>query len=121
MTEVDAYIAAVPDPAKQAALNDLRSVLRALLPDHVECLSYAMPGFRQPGLKGRMVAGYAAFAKICGYYPHSGHIIPQFAGDLTGYNTSKGGILFTPDHPLPEALIAKFIAARLAEIAATGR
>ncbi len=115
--DVDAYLAALPRPDQRAALEALRGQLRALLPDHVECLSYAMPGFRQPGKKGKMVAGYAAFAKNCGYYPHSGNIIPQFTADLADYKTTQGAIQFTPDHPIPATLIAKLVAARQAELA----
>ena len=117
--EVDAYIA-VCRPDHRAALQALREVIRRCFPDNVECMSYAMPGFRQPGKTGRMVAGYAAFAKNCAYYPHSGNIIAQFAVELSGYRTTPGAIQFTPDHPLPEALVAKLIDARLAEIAALG-
>ena len=119
MTDVDAYLAACrPDQA--AALQRLRALIKQHLPDHIECLSYAMPGFRQPGPKGRMVAGYAAFAKNCGYYPHSGSIIPQFATDLTSFKTTPGAIQFTPDHMIPDALILRLIDARLAEIATRG-
>ena len=116
-SEVDAYIAAIPDLDKRASLQALRAQLRALLPDHVECLSYAMPGFRQPGAKGKMVAGYAAFARNCGFYPHSGQIIPQFAAELTGWKTTSGAVQFTPSHPLPPDLIARLVAARQVEIA----
>ena len=63
--EVDAYLAALR-PDQRAALSDLRQLLRRLLPDHGEPISYAMPGFRQPGPKGKMVAGYAAFARHLG-------------------------------------------------------
>ena len=119
-TEVDAYIAACrPDQA--AALQALRAILRDRLPDHVECLSYAMPGFRQPGPKGRMVAGYAAFARTCGFYPHSGNIVSRFAGDLAGFKTTPGAIQFTPDHPIPKALVLALIDARLTEIVLTGK
>lgn len=118
MTGVDAYIAAHP-PAFAAALTRLRSILCHLLPDHIECLSYAMPGFRQPGPKGRMVIGYAAFTRHLGLYPHSGTIIAQI--DCTPFKTSKSGVLFTPDAPLPEPLIRALLAARQAEIAAKGR
>jgi uncharacterized protein YdhG (YjbR/CyaY superfamily) len=118
--EVDTYLAACrPDQA--AALQTLRALIKRHVPDHIECLSYAMPGFRQPGPKGKMVAGYAAFAKNCGYYPHSGNIIPQFAADLTGFKTTPGAIQFTPDHRIPDALILRLIDARVAEIAAKGR
>ena len=113
--EVDAYLTALP-PDQREALTALRARLRGLLPDHVECLSYAMPGFRQPGAKGRMVAGYAAFARHLGLYPHSGSVIPRI--DCAPFKTSKSGVLFTPDHPLPEALLQAIIRTRQAELAA---
>ena len=75
-----------------------------------------MPGFRQPGTKGRMVAGYAAFAKHLGLYPHSGTVIPRI--DCTPFKTSKSGVLFTPDRPLPDALLRWIVETRQAEIAA---
>ena len=111
--EVDAYIAALP-PAFATALTQLRAQLRALLPDHIECMSYAMPGFRAPGKKGKMVAGYAAFTHHCGLYPHSGPIVPLI--DCTPFKTSKSGVLFTPDQPLPPALIERIVRARQAEL-----
>ncbi len=114
---VNAYLAALP-PDQCAALTALRATLADLLPGHLEVISYAMPGFRQPGPKGKMVAGYAAFARHLGLYPHSGRIIPLLAADCAGFKTSKSGVLFTPDHPLPDALVARIVALRLDEIAA---
>ena len=111
--EVDAYIAALP-PAFAAALTQLRAQLRALLPDHIECMSYAMPGFRAPGKNGKMVAGYAAFKHHCGLYPHSGNVIMLI--DCAPFKTSKSGVLFTPDHPLPPALIERIVRVRQAEL-----
>ncbi|MES2541407.1 MAG: DUF1801 domain-containing protein [Pseudomonadota bacterium] len=87
---VDAYLSALP-PDQRDALTALRARLKALLPDHLEVMSYAMPGFRQPGSKGKMVVGYAAFSKHLGLYPHSGSIIPQI--DCTPFKTSKSGVL----------------------------
>ena len=75
-SEVDAYIAALP-PDQRDALTTLRARLRSLLPGHIEVMSYAMPGFRQPGPKGKVVVGYAAFARHLGLYPHSGSVIPK--------------------------------------------
>jgi len=112
---VDAYIAALP-PDQQEALTDLRARLKARLPDHIEVMSYAMPGLRQPGPKGKMVVGYAAFAKHLGLYPHSGSVIPLI--DCAPFKTSKSGVLFTPQMPLPDALLDSIIRTRLAEIAA---
>ncbi len=115
---VDAYLAALRED-QRAALSALRDQLRALLPDHLEVMSYAMPGFRQTGPKGRMVAGYAAFARHLGLYPHSGSVIPRI--DCTPFKTSKSGVLFTPDQPLPAALVARIVTLRQEEIAAKGR
>lgn len=112
---MDSYLAALPEDQQQA-LRALRATLARLLPGHVEGLSYAMPGFRQPGPKGKMVAGYAAFRHHLGLYPHSGNIIPTL--DCRPFKTSKSGILFTPATPLPEALIKAILTARQAEIAA---
>ncbi len=115
--EVDAYIAALP-PDQRDALSDLRKRLAGLLPDHVECLSYAMPGFREPGPKGKMVAGYAAFTLHLGLYPHSGSVIPALAAACKGFRTSKSGVLFTPDQPIPDALLERIVRTRQAELAA---
>jgi uncharacterized protein YdhG (YjbR/CyaY superfamily) len=112
---IDAYLAALP-PDQREALTTLRTRLKTLLPDHLEVMSYAMPGFRQPGPKGKMVAGYAAFAKHLGLYPHSGTVIPQI--DCSPFKTSKSGVLFTPDRPLPDTLVRQIIATREAELAA---
>ena len=49
----------------------------------------------------------------------SGDIEAAVAKDLEGYETTKGGIRFPIDKPLPAALIRKLVKARLAEIAAT--
>ncbi len=114
-TEVDAYSAALP-PNQRDALTALRARLKALLPDHLEVMSYAMPGFRQPGPKGKMVIGYAAFARYLGLYPHSGTVIPKI--NCTPFKTSKSGVLFTPDRALPDALLHQIITTRQAELAA---
>ena len=114
-SDVDTYIAALP-PDQRDALTALRIRLKTLLPGHIECLSYAMPGFRQPGSKGKMVVGYAAFKHHLGLYPHSGSVIPRI--DCTPFKTSKSGVLFTPEKPLPDALLQRIIATRQAELAA---
>jgi uncharacterized protein YdhG (YjbR/CyaY superfamily) len=114
IAQVDQYLARLPSDQVRA-LSDLRALIRAYLPDHLECLSYAMPGFRQPGKGGRMVVGYAAFAKHLGLYPHSGTVIPKI--DCTPFKTSKSGVLFTPAQPLPKALVLRILDLRRDELA----
>ena len=116
---VEAYLARLPAD-QQTALRSLRATLIRLLPDHLEVMSYAMPGLRQPGPKGKEVVGYAAFARHLGLYPHSGSVIPQI--DCAPFKTSKSGVLFTPATPLPESLVDTILRRRQAELAAgTGR
>ena len=118
MTEsVEAYLTAIPRDDQRQALQALRARLRAVLRDRIETISYAMPGFWQPGPKGKMVAGYAAFARNRGFYPYSGTVIPQFAAALAGWKITMAAIQFTPDHPLPPDLIRRLVHARQAQLA----
>jgi len=112
---VDAYLSALP-PTQRDCLQTLRETLCAYVPQATETISYAMPGLRLAS--GKMVAGYAGFARRMGLYPHSGSVIPLLQDDCAGFRTSKSGVLFTPDHPLPTALVHKIIDTRLAELAA---
>ena len=109
----DAYLAARPDD-QRACLQSLREQLAGLLPRAEEVISYAMPGFR---FGKHVIAGYAGFARNCGFYPHSGNIIPAFDAELTslGFRHTPGAISFTPARPLPADLVARLVAARLAE------
>ncbi len=108
----DAYLAPLPADQRHA-LEALRADLRALLPEAEE----VMPGFR---IGKKVVAGYAAFSRHLGIYPHSGSIVPQMADDLDrlGFKHSKSGILFTPDRPVPLDIVARLVTLRRAEIGA---
>jgi len=107
----DSYLASLPDDQRLVLIR-LHSLIRSILPQAEEVISYNMPAFRQK----KVVVGIAAFKNNCGLYPFSGHIIPKLADRLTGFQTSKSGVLFTPEHPLPDDLVRTIIAARLAEI-----
>jgi uncharacterized protein YdhG (YjbR/CyaY superfamily) len=50
-------------------------------------MSYGMPAF----IEGKPIAGYSASAGHCSYFPMSGAITTQFAGDLAKYEVSKAG------------------------------
>jgi uncharacterized protein YdhG (YjbR/CyaY superfamily) len=116
-TPIDAYLTAIENAAARKTLGALRAQLRKLLPTAVETLSYGMPAYRLPN--GKVAAGFAFFKQHCGYYPHSGRIVPKLRAELVGYETTTGGVTFPPDKPLPAAAVKALVKARLEEIAST--
>lgn len=110
-TTIDEYLAGLSDD-KRAALEKIRKAIRAAARNAEECMSYGIPAFR---LEGRLVAGFAASARHCSYFPMSGSIVSALQEDLAGYDTSKGAIRFATDQPLPAALVRKLVKARIAE------
>lgn len=114
--EVDQYLATV-DPQQRDTLESLRRTLRDLLPDAAEGLSYGVPAFRLPD--GRVVAGFAAFTRHLGYYPHSEVVISRLAEQLVDYSTSAGTVRFTTDHPLSDSLVGELVRIRLEQLHAS--
>ncbi len=109
---IDEYLAQVRDDEKRDALQNLRKTIRAAAPTANECISYGVPTFR---VNGTLVAGFAAAAGHCAYFPMSGSLVAAHARDLKGYETSKGTIRFQPGRPLPARLVRKLVKARIAE------
>lgn len=109
----DTYLASL-SADKRATLTRVRRAIRAAAPDAEEGMSYGMPAF----IQGKPIAGYAASAEHCAYYPMSGAIVEALAADLAAYETSKGAIRFPIGKPPPASLIRKLVKARIAEIAA---
>lgn len=110
--EIDSYLAGVDEP-KRSTLEQLRQAIHAAVPDAEECISYGVPAFK---VRGRTVAGFAAFTNHLSYLPHSGTVLPELAGDLTGYQRTTGSLHFPIDQPLPVAIVHKLVATRLREL-----
>jgi uncharacterized protein YdhG (YjbR/CyaY superfamily)/uncharacterized protein YndB with AHSA1/START domain len=115
---IDAYLAGLENPAARKTLSALRAQLRKLLPKAEEVISYRMPAFK---VDGEVVGGFAFFKQHCGYYPFSGGVVPKLKDQLDGYTTSKSGVTFPPDKPLPAKLVKALVQGRLAEIASKGK
>ena len=111
--DVDAYLAAVPEPHR-TTLTGIRTTLSTLLPDADQCIAYGVPCFK---VGGKGVAGFGFYKDHCTYFPMSGSITTELAGDLAGYVTAKGSIRFAPDEPLPPDLVERLVRARQREIA----
>ena len=65
---------------------------------------------------GPIIAGFAATAKGCSYFPFSGTTLSTLAPDVAGDSRTKSALHFTPERPLPVALVRKLLRARLAEV-----
>jgi uncharacterized protein YdhG (YjbR/CyaY superfamily) len=110
---VDEYMASVP-PKFRTALQRLRKTIKATAPEAEEVISYGMPAFRKDGT----LVYYAAFTDHCSFFVGSPKVRRQFAAQLKPFAGGKGTFRFTPEHPLPAALVARIVKARLAENAA---
>jgi uncharacterized protein YdhG (YjbR/CyaY superfamily) len=105
---VDAYSAAVPEPAR-SALNQIREAIRSVVPpEATEIISYKIPAFKHK----KVLVWYAAFSNHCSLFPTAA-VIEEFKDELKPFSTSKGTIHFPLDKPMPVELIKKMVKARV--------
>jgi uncharacterized protein YdhG (YjbR/CyaY superfamily) len=112
--EIEQYLAAVPDDQRDA-LEQLRRTIAAVAPDATETMGYGVPAFHY---RGRALVSYGAAKAHCAFYVQSPAVMETHAYQLTGFATSKGGVRFQPDHPLPEAVVESIVRARIDEVEA---
>ena len=110
--DIDAYLAGLPDD-QRSALQALRESIAAAAPDAEEGFSYGAPAFRY---RDRPLVCYSAAKAHLSFFPMSPEVIEAHQAELTEWSTSKGTIRFKPDHPLPAALVATLVEARMAEL-----
>jgi len=105
--DVDAYIAAFPQPVQQL-LQQLRTTIKAAAPKATEVISYGMPGYQFHG----MLVYFAGYKNHIGFYAApTGH--EAFKKELSVYKTGKGSVQFPLDKPLPLKLVTKIVKYRV--------
>ena len=105
---VDAYFAAVPEPAR-SAITEIRAAIRSVVPpEATEIISYKIPAFKHK----KVLVWYAAFANHCSLFPTAA-VIDMFKDELKDFSTSKGTIHFPLGKPMPVDLIKKMVQERL--------
>jgi len=108
---IDEYLASV-NANHRDALQKIREAIHAVAPNAEECISYGIPAFR---LNGRSLVFFGAWANHCALYPGSS-AMKEFRNELRDFQTSKGTLRFSPDNPLPVALVKKLVKACVAQI-----
>src|ERR1700733_10358744 len=107
---IDEYLAPLSGDTR-AALEKLRSDIKAAAPEVEECISYQIPALR---LGGRMLVWFGAGGNHCAFYPGALPVRTRM-NELKSYDTSKGTIPVSADSPLPAALVQALVSARIAE------
>jgi uncharacterized protein YdhG (YjbR/CyaY superfamily) len=103
---VDGYLAALPDDVR-ARMEQLRQVVRSVVPDAGETISYAMPTFT---LDGRPLVHVAAWKQHIGLYP-----LPPMDAELERavepWKGAKGTMRLPHARPLPVELVEAVVRA----------
>jgi uncharacterized protein YdhG (YjbR/CyaY superfamily) len=107
--DIDSYLAGVPEPS-MSALQKIRQIIKEIVPDAEEVISYQMPAFKYHGI----LVYFAAFKDHCSLFPGAA-VVEAFKDELKAYETSKGTIRFPADKPLPASLVKKLVRAKMKE------
>lgn len=107
-TNTDEYFDQLPAD-QRAALEKLRDQILAAAPGAVEHFGYGLPGFK---LDGHPLVYMGAAKHHCALY---GAVPRGFGEQLKAFKVSKGTIQFTPEKPIPAALVKAIVKAKVAE------
>lgn len=108
-TNTDDYLAQLP-AAQQKALQTLRKQILAAAPGSEEHFGYGLPGFKYNGHPMLYLGAAKNHVALYGSVPVG------FKDRLKDFTVSKGTIQFTPEKPLPAALVKDIVKMKMAEI-----
>ena len=104
MTTVSEYVQALT-PGQRAQFERVRRIVRRLVPDAEETISYGIPTFKY---RGSYVIYFGASKNHMSVYPTVGGVEPT--------KGTKGTFRFTEDEPVPEDVVVTIVSHRVAEI-----
>lgn len=112
MGEIDDYLAGIEEQQRRALVR-VRDIAQRVARDANQGTSYGMPALR---VAGKPLLGFNVTRQHVSLHPFSPAVVAAVADDLAGFSLSKGTIRFTPDTPVPEAVIERMVRLRLTEI-----
>jgi uncharacterized protein YdhG (YjbR/CyaY superfamily) len=110
MTVVDDYLRTLDGQERQILVR-MYSLVRRLVPDATEDISYAMPAFKY---EGKGLVAIIANSHFMSLYPFAA--VKRLGVDLSGYQCTDGSVHFTTDRPLSDELLQQIVVARLKQI-----
>jgi len=102
---VGAYIASQP-PAAQPALRRVRRIVRSLLPDAEETISYGIPTYK---LHGEHVVYFAGWKRHWSLYPVTDAVRARVGSEIESYEVRKGTVRFPLADPVPTRLVERIV------------
>jgi uncharacterized protein YdhG (YjbR/CyaY superfamily) len=112
MSIVDDYLM-VLDGVERQIITHMYALVRQLVPDATEGVSYAMPTFKY---QGKDLVAIMANKQFMSLYPFGS--VKRLGVDLGDFECTSGSIHFTAEAPISDELLQQIIVARLKQIAA---
>lgn len=110
MTVIDDYISHLSGPEK-LVIEHMYSLVRKMVPNATEELSYAMPAFKY---KAKGLVAIIANKEFLSLYPFGS--VDKLGVDISAYECTSGSIHFSVDKPIPDGLLSQIITARMRQI-----
>jgi uncharacterized protein YdhG (YjbR/CyaY superfamily) len=104
VTTVDEYVSALT-PAQREQFERVRGIVKCLVPDAEEAISYRIPTFKY---RGKYLIYFAAFKNHMSVYPT--------VGTIEATKGTKGTFQFTENDPVPKDVVVKIVSHRMSQI-----
>lgn len=109
-TPIDEYLKSVPDKERQV-LEHIQSLIKKIVPDTEEVISYQVPTFKYKGL----LVHFAYYKNHLSFFPGSKKVTIDFLPKLKGFKTAAATIQFSADNPIPDNIIEEIVKVRVRE------
>lgn len=99
-------------PSQHAEYERIRSIVKEMVPDVEEVLSYGIPTFKR---EGKYLIYFAAYPTHMSVYPVMKETLVELEGRLGDFKLtketlkSKGTVQFSEDNPVPESLVKEIV------------
>ena len=112
MGAVSEYISTLAEPSR-VRIDGLMKRAAAAVPDADEGMSYGMAALRY---RGRPLVSVVTSKQGYTVYPFSPNVVAAVLADIEGFDSTKGGIRFSEDQPLPDSALDALVRGRREEI-----